>query len=176
MLQVDSITSRGLSFASAGESETETLHYAGPHVLDDEIAPLRQAARERDAIGLLEIDGDTVFRVVEEGEAAAAIVSGAIVLERRILDAKAVGPVTRLDMDDGRSEIAQQLADMRTRGIAAEFEDLEIAERLRDGGHDCPLARPRRRRTLAAGADCVSSAVATRARRAFAATETGSAA
>jgi len=47
MLQVDSITSRG--------------HHAGPHVLDDEIAPLRHAARERHARRLLEIDGDAIF-------------------------------------------------------------------------------------------------------------------
>ena len=104
------------------------------------------------------------FEVVEEGEAAAAIVPGTIVLERRILDAKAVGPVARLHVDDGRSEIAQQLADVRTGGIAAEFEDLEIPERLRDRGHVVPsLARVPS--PLAAGGLRRPSAAATRATR-----------
>src|SRR5437588_477316 len=81
---------------------------------------------------------DAVFRIVEEGEASAAIVTGTIVLERRILNAKAVGPLARLHVHGAGSEIRQHLSDMRTRGIAAEFEDLEVGQSLRDGGHDCP--------------------------------------
>src|SRR6516225_395245 len=94
-----------------GEAEAEALHHAGPHVLDDEIAPLRHAARERHARWLLEIDGDAVFRIVEEGEAAAAVVTVTIVLERRILDAEAVGTLARLHVNGAGAEIGQHFSD-----------------------------------------------------------------
>ena len=83
-----------------GEAEAEPLHHARPHVLDDEIAPLRQAPRERHTLRLLQIDGDAVFRIVEERKAAAAVEPGTIVLERRILHAKTVGPIIRLHVHD----------------------------------------------------------------------------
>src|SRR5262249_23605265 len=123
-----------------GKAEAEALHHAGPHVLDDEIAPLRHAARERYACGLLEIDGDAVFRIVEEGEAAAAVVTVAIVLERRILNAEAVGTFARFHVNGAGAEIGQHLADMGARGIAAELEDLEAGQGLRDRGHGRPPA------------------------------------
>src|SRR5260370_4022942 len=124
-----------------GETQDETFHHSRPHVLDDEIAPLRHAMRERYPLRLLQIDRDAVFRIVEEGKAAAAIISRTIVLERRILNAKTIGPLTRLHMHGAGSEIRQHLSDMRTRGIAAELEDFEVSQSLRDGGHDWLRAR-----------------------------------
>jgi len=114
---------------------------------------LRHATRERHARRLLEIDGDAVFRIVEEGETAAAVVAVTIVLERRILNAEAVGTFPRFHMNGAGAEIGQHLADMRTRGIAAELEDLEAGERLRDRGHGRLPAR--RGGSAIAGSPCV---------------------
>src|SRR5262249_15561834 len=136
----------------------EALHHAGPHVLDDEIAPLRHAARERHPRRLLEIDGDAVFRIVEEGEAAAAVVTVAIILERRILNAEAVGTVARFHVNGASAEIAQPSAVMGARGIAAELEDLEPGQRLRHRGHGRLPAR--RGGSAIAGAACADFAAA----------------
>src|SRR5262249_49739606 len=141
-----------------GEAEAEALHHAGPHVLDDEVAPLRHAARECNARGFFEIDGDAVFRIVEEGEAAAAVVTVAIVLERRILNAEAVGTLARFHMNGASAEVGQHLADMGTRGIAAELEDLDAGQRLRDRGHGRLPAR--RGGCALAGAACADLAAA----------------
>src|SRR5262249_26559252 len=147
-----------VEFGERGEAKIEALHHAGPHVLDDEIAPLRHAARERHTCRFLEIDGDAVFRIVEEGEAAAAVVAVASVLERRILNAEAVGTFPRLHVNGAGAEIGQHLADMRAGGIAAELEDLEAGQRLRDRGHGWPS--PWSRGSAIAGAAWVHLAAA----------------
>src|SRR6516165_2435334 len=144
--------------SAADVPSSEALHHAGPHVLDDEIAPLRHAARERHARRLLEIDGDAVFRIVEEGEAAAAVVAVTIVLERRVLNAEAVGTFARFHVNGAGAEIGQHLADMGTRGVAAEFENFEPGERLRDRGHGRLPAR--RGGSAIAGSACADFAAA----------------
>jgi len=58
-----------------------------------------------------------------------------IVLERRVLNAEAVGTFARFHVNGAGAEIGQHLADMGTRGIAAELEDFEPGQRLRDRGH-----------------------------------------
>jgi hypothetical protein len=139
---------------------------------------LRHAVHERYARGLLEIDRDAVFRIVEEGEAAAAVVAGTIVLERWILNAESVGTLFRFDMDGVGAEIAQHLADMRPGGIAAELQHLETGERLGDRGHGWPPARSLRVEANAVAAATVgarSDVGTTRATAMFdAATEEGS--
>src|SRR5262249_2047570 len=95
---------------------------------------------ERDPRGLLQVDGDAVFRIVEKREAAAAVVAGAIVLERRILDAKAVGALFRFHVNGAGAEIGQHLADVGAGGIAAEFNPLDPGKARRDGAHASPPA------------------------------------
>src|SRR5258705_10691620 len=105
------------------------------------------------------MDVDTLFRILEEGEAAVAVVTVTIVLERRILKAEAVGTLGRFHMNGAGAEIGQHLADMGTRGIAAELEDLEAGQRLRDRGHGrLPV---RRGGSAIAGSPCVDFAAAT---------------
>src|SRR5262249_23771915 len=72
---------------------------------------------------------------VEEGEAAAAVVTVAVVLERRILNAEAIGTLARFHVNGAGAEIGQHLADIGTCGIAAELEDLDAGQRLRHRGH-----------------------------------------
>src|SRR5262249_11371926 len=147
-----------IELGERGEAETEALHHASAHVLDDEIAPLRHAACERHPRGLLEIDSDAVLRIVEEGEAAAAVVTVTVVLERRIWKAEAVGTSARSDRKGAGAEIGQPLADVGPRGITAELENLEAGQRLRHRGHGRLPAR--RGGSAIAGAACARSAAA----------------
>ena len=135
ILQVDSITSRGLSADSADKPRPSRSITPGRmfSMIRSHHCAMRRASAT--PARLLQVDGDAVFRIVEEGEAAAAVVARTIVPERRILDAEAVGTVTRFHVNDAGPEIGHQLADMRAGGIAAEFEHLDTRQRLRDRGH-----------------------------------------
>src|SRR5262249_9783720 len=77
---------------------------------------------------------DAVFRIVEEGEAAAAVVAVTIVLERREFNAEAVGPVARFPVNGAGAQNRPHPADMGGPGLTAELEELHPRARPRPPG------------------------------------------
>src|SRR5262249_31193202 len=61
---------RGVPLTQDFVSHAQPRHDTGAHVLNDDIGPFNQPIGKRKALGMLEVYGHAVFRIIEESETA----------------------------------------------------------------------------------------------------------
>ena len=101
----------------------ETLHRAGPEVLDQHVGPREQTLEERAIGGQLEIEREALLAAVQRQE-----IRGAILDEGP--DAARVGAdLGPLDLHDARAEIGEQHRAVRTREHPRQIDDERACQR-----------------------------------------------
>src|SRR5438034_10273157 len=89
---------------------------------------------------VFKIERDAALRIVKEREAPGSVKSDFAIFEWRILKPKAIGTLSRFNVNHPRAKVRQVLADARSGGIRAEFDDLDIGKgifALRSSGRGC---------------------------------------
>src|SRR5437899_2942298 len=93
--------------------ETESRHPAWPHVLDNDVRPFNQTLGQPQPFRVFKIERNAMLRIVEKSKAARTIQPDLPIFEWWILQAKAVRPLPRFDVNNARAKIRQVLADTR---------------------------------------------------------------
>ena len=122
-----------LGVLRAKELRPEPESSDGPRreALHEDISPRNERARERHALGMLEVQRRAPLAVVVEREHPGAVGFDDAALERRVRRAEDVGRETALDADHFRSEVREVLPHQRTCGGEAHLDDPHAGQRAR---------------------------------------------
>src|SRR5262249_6629334 len=101
--------------------ESQTTHYAGAKILDDDVAPGGKLANQVEPCRMAEIDRHASLPAIEAREI------GALAITKRRLKADKVA-LGRFDLDNLRAEIGQHPGAVRSRDDGREIENPHATE------------------------------------------------
>ena len=144
------ITMSGRSARTVVVVEAELLEHARREVLDDDVARCDELLREREAVGMTEVERDAALAEVARVEQRRLLVELRVVVRpHRRAEPDAVGPLHGFDLDHVGAQRREPRGGERARPERGEVEDAQPGERSVTervaARSSCPDARPTRR-------------------------------